>query len=276
MRLPFLLATLSLPLLALLAACAGDGGRAPEEGAFVQDPQAVVLGLSDLPASLMKAGDFMKAPDSGHHITNDESCGGSPGAEGTATPALSGAEGPASSPTAAPVATVSPTPSGTPSERATCLRDLEEWGRLDGYQVEYRASAPNAFYAGTYDIFNAASIYKDAKGADAAFRNGQERLQESLKELEEAEPVDIPLVGDESLAFVVTSTQKMEDRDISVSLHVVDFRRGNVLVRVGTTAPTALASVDDPLTLARQVDERILRVAGQPSGTSTPTATAAP
>jgi hypothetical protein len=154
------------------------------------------------------------------------------------------------------------------------LSNLKEWGRTDGYQVEYVSSDPTAFYSGTYDVFSAVSIYQDQEGAIAAFRDGKDRLQEELAQLEDSNLVEIPTVGEESVAFVATTSQEVSGRDIPVSLNVVDFRRGNVLARIGTTAPTALASVDDALSLAQVMDGRILRVAGLITPTAaSPTAT---
>jgi hypothetical protein len=182
--------------------------------------------------------DFIEVEGSAMHVTDSQSCAGAEGAE-----------------------------------LDKCLSQLQEWGRLDGYQVEYASTDSTAFLSGTFDVFGAVSIYQDQKGAAAAFRSGKERLQEELRQLEDAAPVDIPTVGDESVAFVTTTTQTMGTRDVSVSLHVIDFRRGNVLGRIGATAPTALAAVDDALKLAQVLDNRILRVAGLISPTASPTAT---
>lgn len=182
--------------------------------------------------------DFLEVEGSAMHVTNDESCAGALG-----------------------------------DERDECLSRLEEWGRLDGYQVEYAASNAEAFLIGTYRLFGAVSIYQDQKGAAEAFRVGADRLQEELRELDDAASVEIPTVGDESVAFVTFDSQTIGTRDIPISLHVVDFRRGNVLVRVGATAPTALASADETVELAQRLDERILRVAGRISPTASPTAT---
>ncbi len=181
--------------------------------------------------------DFVEVEGSAMHVTNTESCASAQGAE-----------------------------------RDECLSRLEEWGRLDGYQVEYAAGDPDAFLSGIYRIFGAVSIYRDQKGAAEAFGVGEGRLQKDLQQMEDAAPVEIPTVADQSVAFVKVANQSIGTRDISISLHVVDFRRGNVLVRIGATAPTALASVDDALRLAERLDERILQVASRISPTASPTA----
>jgi hypothetical protein len=182
--------------------------------------------------------DFAEVEGSAKHITNSESCASVPQAQ-----------------------------------RDECLGQLEEWGRLDGYEVEYAANDPEAFLGGTYRVFGAVSIYRDQKGAAEAFRVGQERLQEDIRQLEDASAVQIPTVGDESMAFVTISSQRIGKRDVSVSMHVIDFRRGNVLVRIGATAPTALASVDDALGWAQRLDQRILQTVARISPTAGPNAT---
>jgi hypothetical protein len=181
---------------------------------------------------------FLEVEGSAMHVTNIESCAGAQG-----------------------------------DERDECLSSLEEWGRLDGYQVEYAASDSEAYLAGVYRLFGAVSLYRDQEGAAEAFRVGADRLQEELRQLEDAAPVEIPTVGEESAAFVTLDSQTIGTRDVPISLHVVDFRRGNVLMRIGATAPTALASVDDAVTLAQRLDDRILQAAGRISSTAGPTAT---
>ncbi|KPK47313.1 MAG: hypothetical protein AMJ77_03505 [Dehalococcoidia bacterium SM23_28_2] len=231
MRLTFLLTTLLLPLLTIVAASTGCSDS-QEEAILIEDPEAVALQIGDV------AMDFAEVEGSAKHITNSESCA-----------------------------------STQEDERDECLSQLEEWGRLDGYEVEYAANDPEAFLSGTYRVFGAVSIYRDQEGAAEAFRVGEERLQEELRQLEDAAAVEIPTVGDESVAFVTIASQRIGKRDVSVSLHVIDFRQENVLARIGATAPTALATVDDALEWAQKLDQRILQATGRISPTASPSAT---
>jgi hypothetical protein len=205
--------------------------------------QATAVLIQDPEAIALQASDvptnFAEVNGSAMHVTNADSCAGTQGAE-----------------------------------QQECLSQLEQWGRLDGYEVEYAASDPSAFLTGTYRLFGAVSLYRDQKGASKAFSAGKDRLHQELSTIEDATPVQIPTVGDESLAFVTTATQTVNNTDMSVSLYVVDFRRGNVLVRIGATAPTALASVDDALRLAGVLDTRILQVAAEVTPGVTPAGSA--
>lgn len=225
---------LTVLLIPLLIVLADCGG-----GGAGQD-EAILI--EDAEAVALQIGDvpmdFVEVEGSAMHVTNSESCAGALGAE-----------------------------------QDECLSRLEEWGRLDGYQVEYASNDPQAFLSGVYRVLGAISLYRDEKGAAEAFRVGADRLHEELQGLEDAAAVEIPTIGDESVAFVTFDSQTVGTRDIPISLHVVDFRRGNVLVRIGVTAPTALASVDEAVRLAQRLDERILRVAGRLTPTPGPTAT---
>lgn len=208
------------------------------------DQEEPVL-IEDAEAVALQVGDmpvdFVEVEGSAFHRTNADSCAGAQG-----------------------------------DEREECLERLEEWGRLDGYEIEYAATDPWAFLSGTYRVFSVVSLYEDQEGAAEAFRVGEGRLKEELRQLDDAALVEIPTIGEESVAFVTMDTQTIGTRDMSVSLYVVDFLRGNVLARVGATSPTALASVDDAIDFARRLDERILRVASQVSPTVSPTPTARP
>jgi hypothetical protein len=80
------------------------------------------------------------------------------------------------------------------------------------------------------------------------------------------------------VAWTNNSTETLGDRDVPISSYVVDFRRGNSIVRIQLGIASALGKVDEALNWARRVDTRILRVSGWETilGTPQPTATAGP
>ena len=159
------------------------------------------------------------------------------------------------------------------AERQECIDRLEGFGRRDNYQVAYYATDPTAILFGLNHVFSSVSVYETATGAAQAFDYSQGKLEQAIRTSEDISRVSAPTVGDESAAFVANLSAAAEGGAVSISSYVVDFRRGNLLVRVGTDVPAALGNVDDAVQLARQVDQRILRVASPVSPTASPTAT---
>jgi hypothetical protein len=156
-------------------------------------------------------------------------------------------------------------------EREECIERLDSFGRRDNYQVAYDSTDPEAMLSGMYYVFSGVSVYETVTGAAQSFDYGQEQLEEVIGESEDISRVSAPTVGNESAAYVANQGVLSEDVSVPVSSYVVDFRRGNLLVRVVTDIPTALGNVDEAVELARRVDERILAVAGQISSTASPT-----
>jgi len=159
------------------------------------------------------------------------------------------------------------------AERQECIDRLEGFGRRDNYQVAYYATDPTAILFGLNHVFSSVSVYETATGAAQAFDYSQGKLEQAIRASEDISRVSAPTVGDESAAFVANLSAAAEGGAVSISSYVVDFRRGNLLVRVGTDVPAALGNVDDAVQLARQVDQRILRVASPVSPTASPIAT---
>jgi hypothetical protein len=150
---------------------------------------------------------------------------------------------------------------GSPDEKAKqeCLKFMQDWGRMDTYQVTFRSNNPLAPLAGsgTFEVLNISSVHRDKEGASKAFAWGKEQLQERLEQSKDARLVPAPTVGEESVAFVVDSNDFYAGQIIMLSYYSIDFRRGNVLVRVATVAPKVLAKMDDVLAFARVIDDRI-------------------
>lgn len=247
-----LLLALPLALSALAAAC-GGGASPPSPSATAAPPPAVALRIEDVERVVLTIRDvplnFQQVPGAAFHMTTEDTCSlGNPGEV----------------------------------EKQDCLRRLREWRRLDSYQVLFRDDSPEAGLSGSgvFEVLAISSLYQDREGAARAFVWGREQLLQRLDGARDAALVSMPPVGDESLAFVVNSTQRFRGRDIPLSFHTVDFRRGNVLVRVTTVAPQVLARADDALALARLLDERILRGGEEPptrrSPSPAPATTATP
>jgi len=65
---------------------------------------------------------------------------------------------------------------------------------------------------------------------------------------------------------------------VPISTYVVDFRRGNTIVRTQVAIAKALGSADEAVGWARRVDTKILRVSGWQTilGSPEPSVTAVP
>jgi len=157
-------------------------------------------------------------------------------------------------------------------ERQECIDRLESFGRRDNYQVAYYSTDPTAMLSGMYYVFSSVSVYETVTGAAQSFDYGQGKLEQVIRESEDISRVAAATVGDESEAYVANQSAPLENGSLPISSYLVDFRRGNLLVRVGTEVATALGNVDEAVQLARRVDERILRVTGRISPTVSPVA----
>lgn len=199
----------------------------------IRNVESVVLSQRDMPL------DFSRADDESSHLSAEESCS-----------------------------------RGSPDDAAKqeCLSHMSEWRRLDSYQVIFRAINPLATLTGTgmFEVLNISSVHQDADGAAKAYAWGKDQLQARINESKDTKIVSIPTVGEESTAFVVETSDFIFGQQIQLSYYSIDFRRGNVLVRVATVAPTVLAKVDNVLALARIVDERIKKGGETPPPVASP------
>jgi hypothetical protein len=219
--------------LAMLSACDGDG-----DGDAAQEEPILI---EDAEAVALQVGDLpvdFVAEGEPAHLTNEQTCAASGDAE-----------------------------------RQECIDRLEGFGRRDNYQVAYYATDPTAILFRLNHVFSSVSVYETATGAAQAFDYSQGKLEQAIRTSEDISRVSAPTVGDESAAFVANLSAAAAGGAVSISSYVVDFRRGNLLVRVGTDVPATLGNVDDAVQLARQVDQRILRVASLISPTASPIAT---
>lgn len=169
------------------------------------------------------------------------------------------------------------TATGT-AERQACIDRLNSWGRRDHYQVTYASTDPNSLVTGVFQIIVGVSVYETVDGAHASFDYNAERLEDLLADNPDTSLLQAETVGDESVSWLSNATDKLGDREVPISSYVVDFRRGNTIVRIALGIAKALGSVDEALSWARRVDSRILRVSGWETilGTPKPTATVGP
>ena len=220
MRWSFLL-SISLVSLLLLTACGGGDDEQPA-GPVIQDPEAVVLEIGDLPSGLGTAS------EGGTHVTNEQACA-------SAT---------------------------DETEKQACIDRLNSWGRRDHYQVMYSSDDPEAVLIGIFQMLVGVSVYDTVEGAAASFDYNAKRLGDLLKDNPDTFIVPAETVGDESVVWVSNTIETMENREVPVSTYVVDFRRGNTIVRTQMAIAKALGSTDEAVEWARRVDTNILRVSG--------------
>jgi hypothetical protein len=229
---------LILFLLFGLLLLAACGGGEKLAGPLIEDPEAVALQPTDMPVDLVEAG------EGGIHVTIEQACASAADA----------------------------------TERQACIDRLNSWGRRDHYQVTYASTDPNTLVTGVFQITVGVSVYETLEGAHASYIYNVDRLKDLLKENPDTSLLQAETVGDESVAWVNNSTETLGNRDVPISSYVIDFRRGNTIVRIQAAIASALGSVDEALTWARRVDTRILRVSGWQTilGTPEPTATVGP
>ena len=215
---------LSSILLVLLAACTSSSPQTPPDPSLSSEPQRYLLRSEDMPLG------FRPVSAGFLDVSNQEACR-SHGQESEI-----------------------PTKSGEDKE---CLKRLEKWGRLGGYQVQFQRVEPLALLEGTFGVYNMAAVYGDEKGASEAFRFSRQSLARAASKGEEGVALmSGPKVGDEAVAYRRAVTESVNGREIAVSYYWLDFRRQNVLMRVATVGPAALAQSDDLARYARLLDER--------------------
>ena len=139
------------------------------------------------------------------------------------------------------------------------LGNYEEWGRVSGYQAEFRSKDDGTPPVG---LGVQLEYYSSAGGAESAWAASRELLLSEetlqvLKDMGAAEAaireVDAEEVGDESVALLVTA----DAEGVKGETFVVLFRCGGVLAEALVTAAAGDIRVDDAVAVAEQVDARI-------------------
>jgi hypothetical protein len=139
------------------------------------------------------------------------------------------------------------------------LRNYEEWGRVSGYEAEFRSTAEVTFAVGLgVELEYYASVGGAKSGWSAAreFILSEEMLQ-VLKGMGAAEgavrEVEAEEVGDESVALLMTA----DAEGVKGETFVILFRRGGVVASAAVSAAAGDVRVDDAVAVAEQFDARI-------------------
>jgi len=139
------------------------------------------------------------------------------------------------------------------------LRNYEEWGRVSGYEAEFRSTAEVTFAVG---LGVELEYYASAGGAESAWAASREfilseEMLQVLKDMGAAEAavreVDAEEVGDESVALLMAT----DGGGVKGETFVILFRRGGVVASAAVSAAAGDIRVDDAVAVAEQVDARI-------------------
>ena len=139
------------------------------------------------------------------------------------------------------------------------LGNYEEWGRVSGYEAEFRSTAEVTFAVG---LGVELEYYASAGGAESAWAASREfilseEMLQVLKDMGAAEAavreVDAEEVGDESVALLMTT----DAEGVKGETFVILFRRSGVVASAAVSAAAGDVRVDDAVAVAEQLDARI-------------------
>jgi hypothetical protein len=139
------------------------------------------------------------------------------------------------------------------------LSNYEEWGRVSGYEAEFRSKdegTPPVGLGVQLEYYSSAGGAESAWAASREFILSEEMLQ-VLKDMGAAEAavreVDAEEVGDESVALLMTT----DSGGMKGETFVILFRRGGVVASAAVSAAAGDVRVDDAVAAAEQLDARI-------------------
>ena len=139
------------------------------------------------------------------------------------------------------------------------LDNYEEWGRVSGYQAEFRSKDDGTPPVG---LSVQLEYYSSAGGAESAWAASRELLlsEETLQVLKDmgaaeaaVHEVDAEEVGDESVALLMTT----DSGGMKGETFVILFRRGGVVASAAVSAAAGDVRVDDAVAVAEQLEARI-------------------
>jgi hypothetical protein len=139
------------------------------------------------------------------------------------------------------------------------LSNYEEWGRVSGYEAEFRSKdevIPLVGLGVELEYYSSVGGAESAWAASREFILSEEMLQ-VLKDMGAAEAavheVDAEEVGDESVALLMTT----DSGGVKGETFVILFRRGGVVASAAVGVAGGDVRVDDAVAVAEQVDARI-------------------
>lgn len=151
---------------------------------------------------------------------------------------------------------------------------LKEWNYDSGYETAYSPEGrDDAVLKGGYYIMVESHLFKDEAGANKAF----DYFTQFIGTYPGAQPVQMPVVGNKSAAYV-TTTGKIAGTTANAVFHQVISVRGNLVTIILTRGAEGFMKVDYARALAAMADEKALgkRAAVEPTSTAnfqTPTPT---
>jgi len=139
------------------------------------------------------------------------------------------------------------------------LSNYEEWGRVSGYEAEFRSKdevIPPVGLGVELEYYSSAGGAESAWAALREFILSEEMLQ-VLKDMGAAEAavreVDAEEVGDESVALLMAT----DSGGVKGETFVILFRRGGVVASAAVSAAAGDVRVDDAVAVAEQLDAHI-------------------
>lgn len=139
--------------------------------------------------------------------------------------------------------------------REEVLMNLNEWGRVAGYEVLYETSGFDML-AGTAFVHSWASVFASDAGADAYFEAVDTPLMATSVE-RTLQPISLPPVGDRSKGTTYVQAVDVNDGQIAWKFYRVTFRKHNVVAGVITVSMEELANLDAAVELAKTMEARI-------------------
>jgi hypothetical protein len=134
------------------------------------------------------------------------------------------------------------------SSGSTTLAELQRWGRITGYETEYRRQA----LVGLVDVRSAASTYQDEQGAAASLHDSYRVAEASRKPKFQRLSLG-GRIGDEGRLYSTTVKQS----GFTVILYAITWRYKSVKAQVIAGGVIGTVAPESAVLLARRQQKRI-------------------